>query len=44
MTNPNPKPMNAGEPWYRPPVMWLGAAVLLCSVIGCITLIVVASA
>lgn len=32
------------ERWYRPPVMWLGAAVLLCSVIGCITLIVVASA
>ena len=32
------------ERWYRPPVMWLGAAVLLCSIIGCIALIVVASA
>ena len=46
MTNPQPnlQPMSTGEPWYGPPVMWLGAAILLCSVIGCITLIFVASA
>jgi hypothetical protein len=34
---------NSGEPWYRPPVMWLGAAILLASIAGCIALIVVAS-
>lgn len=33
----------ASEPWYRPPVMWLGIAVLLASIAGCIALIVVAS-
>jgi len=32
-----------GEPWYRPPVMWLGAAILLAVLAGCISLIVVAS-
>jgi hypothetical protein len=32
-----------GEPWYRPPVMWLGLAILLASVGGCIALIVAAS-
>ena len=31
------------EPWYRPPVMWLGIAVLLGSIAGCIALIVAAS-
>jgi hypothetical protein len=36
MTNPS-------EPWYRPPVMWLGLIVLLGSVAGCIALIVAAS-
>jgi hypothetical protein len=41
MTNPNP--VDAHEPWYRPPVMWLGAAVLLSSIVGCIALIVAAS-
>jgi hypothetical protein len=35
--------MNASEPWYRPPVMWLGIAVLLASIAGCIALIVAAS-
>jgi hypothetical protein len=34
---------NAAEPWYRPPVVWLGAAILLASLAGCIALIVVAS-
>jgi hypothetical protein len=31
------------EPWYRPPVMWLGVAVLLGSIAGSIALIVAAS-
>lgn len=31
------------EPWYRPPVMWLGAAILIGSLAGCIALIVAAS-
>jgi len=35
--------VNAGEPWYRPPVMWLGIAVFLASIAGCIALIVTAS-
>lgn len=34
---------NAGERWYRPPVMWLGILVLLVSLAGCIGLIVAAS-
>ena len=34
---------HSGERWYRPPVIWLGAAVLLASISGCIALIVVAS-
>jgi hypothetical protein len=29
--------------WYRPPVMWLGGAILLASLAGCIALIVVAT-
>ena len=36
MTNPD-------ERWYRPPVVWLGIAVLLASLGGCIALIVVAT-
>lgn len=31
------------ERWYRPPVVWLGAAVLLASLAGCIALIIVAT-
>ncbi len=34
---------NTSERWYRPPVMWLGAAILLASIAGCIALIVVAT-
>jgi hypothetical protein len=34
---------NTTERWYRPPVVWLGAAVLFASVSGCIALIVVAT-
>ena len=31
------------ERWYRPPVMWLGALILLGSLAGCIALIITAS-
>jgi len=31
------------ERWYRPPVVWFGAAILLASICGCIALIVVAT-
>jgi hypothetical protein len=31
------------ERWYRPPVVWLGAAILLASIAGCIGLITSAS-
>ena len=34
---------HTGERWYRPPVVWLGAAILLGSLGGCIALIVVAT-
>jgi hypothetical protein len=34
---------NMSERWYRPPVVWLGAAILLASICGCIALIVVAT-
>jgi len=33
-----------GEPWYRPPVVWLGLGIFLASVAGCIALIVAAHA
>ena len=32
-----------GEPWYRPPVMWLGIFVLFGSLAGCIALIIAAN-
>jgi hypothetical protein len=34
--------MNDSEPWYRPPVMWLGLGVLVASLAGCIALIITA--
>jgi hypothetical protein len=35
--------MNAsGERWYRPPVMWLGLAILSGSLAGCIALMIAA--
>lgn len=34
---------SGGEPWYRPPVMWLGAVILLAVLAGCIALIVTAT-
>ena len=33
----------ARERWYGQPVAWLGAAILLASIVGCIGLIVSAS-
>jgi len=36
--------MKAGsEPWYRPPVVWLGLAVFIASLGGCIALIITAT-
>ena len=34
---------DANVRWYQPPVMWLGVAVLLGSLAGCIALIIVAT-
>jgi len=34
---------DTGAPWYRPSVLWLGAAILLASLAGCIALIAVAT-
>jgi len=34
---------NMSERWCRPPVVWLGAAILLASMCGCIALIVLAT-
>jgi hypothetical protein len=31
------------EPWYRVPLLWLGAAILFASIAGCILMIVLAS-
>jgi hypothetical protein len=28
-----------GEPWYRPPVIWLGVGIFLLSIAGCIGVI-----
>ena len=33
---------NPGVAWYRPPVVWLGIAILLGSLTGCVVLIVAA--
>jgi hypothetical protein len=33
---------SSGERWYRLPVLWLGAAILLAVILGCIHLIVIA--
>jgi hypothetical protein len=33
----------SAQRWYQPPVMWLGAAILLVSLGACIGLIVVAT-
>jgi hypothetical protein len=35
--------VSASERWYRPPVVWLGAVILLGSIGGCVALIIVAS-
>ena len=33
-----------GEPWYRPPVVWLGLGIFVASIAGCIALIVASRA
>ena len=35
--------ISGSEPWYRPPVVWLGIAILLASLAGCVALIFAAS-
>ena len=32
-----------GERWYRQPVLWLAASILLASIVGCICLVLLAS-
>jgi hypothetical protein len=34
---------SVSERWYRVPVVWLGVAILLASILGCIGMIVLAS-
>jgi hypothetical protein len=34
---------DAVDRWYHPPIIWLGGAILLASLAGCIALIVVAT-
>lgn len=34
---------DAGERWYRLPVVWLGAAIFFASIAGCISMVVLAS-
>jgi len=33
----------ASEQWHRQPVLWLGVAILLASIAGCIAMVVLAS-
>jgi hypothetical protein len=33
----------AGERWYRLPIVWLGATILALCLIGCISLVMLAS-
>ena len=37
------EPATAREFWYRQPVVWLGATILLASIAGCIGLMILAS-
>jgi len=34
---------DANVRWYQPPVVWLGMAILVASLAGCIALIIVAT-
>ena len=33
----------SGERWYRPPIAWLGATILFVCIVGCISMVVLAS-
>ena len=39
----NPQRSGTEARWYQPPVVWLGLAILLVSIAGCIAVIVAAS-
>jgi hypothetical protein len=32
-----------GERWYRVPILWLGASILIVCLLGCISLVMLAS-
>ena len=36
-------PTGAGDAWWRQPVLWLGAAILLASLAGCIVMLMLAA-
>jgi hypothetical protein len=36
-------PIAAGDAWWRQPVLWLGAAILLASLAGCIVMLMLAA-
>jgi|SoiMethySBSTD1v2_1073268.scaffolds.fasta_scaffold717186_2 hypothetical protein len=36
-------PIAAGDAWWRQPVVWLGAAILLASLAGCIVMLMLAA-
>jgi hypothetical protein len=31
-----------GERWYRQPIVWLGATILIACIVGCISMVVLA--
>ena len=35
--------MGSGDAWWRQPVLWLGAAILLASLAGCIVMLMLAA-
>ena len=41
MTTSHDNPCHVGSTWYHQPVVWLGIAVFLASIAGCVWLIVV---
>ncbi|HVC16641.1 MAG TPA: hypothetical protein VNE18_04985 [Rhodanobacter sp.] len=38
--SPRSNPVAAASAWYRQPVLWLGAAVFIASLAGCVWMIV----
>ena len=36
-------PIAVGDAWWRQPVLWLGAAILLASLAGCIVMLMLAA-